>query len=101
MSKLCLIISAQQSSCLVESTRRLKNVQLSKDWDFQSRRPRLLLGSASVRERSPTPTLMLSGTPASPHQVAVLSQRPRSVKEMAPNSLTTGSAPPPAGTLPI
>lgn len=51
-----------------------------------------VLGSAGVRERSPTPTLM----PASPHQVAVLSPRPRSVKEMAPSSLTTGLAPPPA-----
>jgi hypothetical protein len=59
-----------------------------------------VLGSAGVRERSPTPTptptLTLYGMPASPHQVGVLSPRPRSVKEMAPNSLTTGLAPPPA-----
>jgi len=57
-----------------------------------------VLGSAGVRERSPTPTptLMLYGMPASPHQVAVLSPRPRGVKEMAPSSLTTGLAPPPA-----
>jgi hypothetical protein len=53
-----------------------------------------VLGSAGVRERSPTPTLMLYGMPASPHQVA--SPRPRGVKEMAPRSLTTGLAPPPA-----
>jgi hypothetical protein len=53
-----------------------------------------VLGSAGVRERSPTPTLMLYGMPASPHQVA--SPRPRGVKEMAPSSLTTGLAPPPA-----
>ena len=51
-----------------------------------------VLGSAGVRERSPT----LYGMPASPHQVAVLSPRPRSAKEMAPSSLTTGLAPPPA-----
>ena len=55
-----------------------------------------VLGSAGVRERSPTPTLMLYGMPASPHQVAVLSPRPRSVKEMAPSSSTTGLAPLPA-----
>jgi hypothetical protein len=48
-----------------------------------------VLGSAGVRERSPTPRLMLYGMPASPHQVAVLSPHPRSVK-------TTGLAPPPA-----
>jgi hypothetical protein len=54
-----------------------------------------VLGSAGVRERSPTPTLTLYGMPASPHQVAVLSPRPRIVKETAPSSLTTGLAPPP------
>jgi len=53
-------------------------------------------GSAGVRERSPTPALMLHGMPASPHQAAVLSPRPRSVKEMAPGSLTTGLAAPAA-----
>ena len=55
-----------------------------------------VLGSAGVREGSPTPTLTLYGMPASPHQVAVLSPRPCSVKEMAPSSLTTGLASPPA-----
>jgi hypothetical protein len=55
-----------------------------------------VLGSAGVRERSPAPTLMLYGMPASPHQVAVLSPLLRSVKEMAPSSLTTGLTPPPA-----
>ena len=55
-----------------------------------------VLGSAGVRERSSTPTLMLYGMPASPHQVALLSPRPRSMTEMAPSLLTTGLAPPPA-----
>ena len=55
-----------------------------------------VLGSAGIREKSPTPTLMLDGMPASPHQVAVLSPRPRGMKEMAPSSSTTGWAPPPA-----
>ena len=55
-----------------------------------------VLGSAGVQERSPTPTLILYGMPASPHQLAVLSPRPRGLKEMAPGSLTTGLAPPPA-----
>ena len=36
-----------------------------------------VVGSAYVRERSPIPTLMLEGTPASPHQIAVLTLRPR------------------------
>ncbi len=36
-----------------------------------------VLGSAYVRERSPTPALMLEGMPASPHQIAVLTPRPR------------------------
>ena len=55
-----------------------------------------VLGSVGVRERSPTPTLILYGMPTSPHQVAVLSPRLRSVKEMAPSSSTTGLAPPSA-----
>ena len=55
-----------------------------------------VLGSTGVRERSPTPTLMLYGMPASPHQVAVLSPRPRIVKEMAPSSLNADLAPLPA-----
>src|SRR5258708_4581858 len=48
-----------------------------------------VLGSADVRERSPTPTLMLYGMP-------VLSPRPRNVKEMAPSSLNASLAPLPA-----
>src|SRR6266513_5846858 len=35
------------------------------------------IGSAHVQERSPTPTLMLGGMPASPHQIAVLTPRPK------------------------
>jgi len=34
------------------------------------------IGSANVRERSPTPTLTLGGMPASPHQISVLTPRP-------------------------
>jgi len=33
------------------------------------------LGSAHVKERSPTPTLTLAGMPASAHQIAVLTPR--------------------------
>ena len=54
------------------------------------------LGSADVRVRSPTPTVMLDGMPASPHQLAVLSPRPRIVKEMAPSSFNASLAPLPA-----
>jgi len=35
------------------------------------------IGSAHVQERSPTPTLTLGGMPASPHQIAVLTPRPK------------------------
>ncbi len=52
-----------------------------------------VLGSADVRVRSPTPTVMLDGMPAPPHQVAVLSPRPRIVKEMAPSSFNASLAP--------
>jgi hypothetical protein len=56
-----------------------------------------VLGSADVRERSPTPTVMLDGMPASLHRVvAVLSPRPRIVKEMAPSSFNASLAPLPA-----
>jgi hypothetical protein len=34
------------------------------------------IGSANVRERSPTPTLTVGGMPASPHQIKVLTPRP-------------------------
>ena len=36
-----------------------------------------LLGSVGVQENSSIPTLTLGGMPASPHQVAVLTPRPR------------------------
>ena len=40
-----------------------------------------VLGSSDVRERSTTPTLMLSGMPASPHQMAVLTPRQRTSEQ--------------------
>src|SRR5262245_35438777 len=36
-----------------------------------------VVGSASVQEQAPTSKLALDGMPASPHQVAVLTPRPR------------------------
>jgi hypothetical protein len=33
--------------------------------------------SAQVQERAPTPALAMDGMPASPHQIAVLTPRPR------------------------
>ena len=36
-----------------------------------------VLGSASIKEQSPSPSLTMAGMPASPHQVAVLTPRPR------------------------
>jgi hypothetical protein len=43
-----------------------------------------IVGGAHVRERSPTPALTLGGMPASPHQVFVLTPRPKIVQEPAP-----------------
>jgi hypothetical protein len=40
-----------------------------------------VVGPAHVQERSPTPTLTLYGMPASPHQLAVLTPRPRITKQ--------------------
>ena len=37
----------------------------------------LAIDSAYVQERSPTATLTLGGMPASPHQIAVLTRRPK------------------------
>ena len=55
-----------------------------------------VLGSAGVRETSVTPTLMRDGMPASPHQLAVLSPRPRIAKDAAPSWRNAGLAPLPA-----
>jgi hypothetical protein len=38
--------------------------------------------SARIQERSPTSTLMMGGMPASPHQMAVLTPRPKEAEAM-------------------
>ena len=94
MSKLCLIIGATVV-VLGGINAKAEERPAFERFGFPITQTQVaVLGSAGVRERSPTPTLMLYGMPASPHQVA--SPRPRGVKEMAPRSLTTGLAPPPA-----
>ena len=35
-----------------------------------------VLGSANIKEQSPSPSLTMAGMPASPHQVSVLTPRP-------------------------
>ena len=47
-----------------------------------------VLGSSDVQESSPIPTLTLAGMPASPHQVAVLTPRPRIAGQASPAKLT-------------
>lgn len=42
-----------------------------------------LLGSANVKEQSPSSSLTMAGMPASPHQVSVLTPRPRITEELA------------------
>ena len=46
-----------------------------------------VLGAADVQESSPVPTPTLAGMPASPHQVAVLTPRPRVAKHVRPGKL--------------
>ena len=48
-----------------------------------------VLGSAGVQESSPNPTLTVAGMPASPHQIAVLTPRPRTAEQASPAQLTT------------
>jgi hypothetical protein len=42
-----------------------------------------VVGSANIKEQSPSPSLTMAGMPASPHQVAVLTPRPRATEELA------------------
>jgi hypothetical protein len=48
-----------------------------------------VLGSANVQESSAIPTLTLGGMPASPHQIAVLTPRPRNAEQATSAKLTT------------
>jgi hypothetical protein len=41
-----------------------------------------VLGSANIKERSPSASLTMAGMPACPHQVAVLTARPRSIEKL-------------------
>ena len=43
----------------------------------------LVVGPANVKERSPSRSLTMAGMPASPHQVSVLTRRPRTTEELA------------------
>jgi hypothetical protein len=56
-----------------------------------------LLGAAHVEERSTTPTQILADMPASPHQIAVLTPRSKTVKIVQasadPSAITIGLAP--------
>jgi hypothetical protein len=53
-----------------------------------------VVGSANVKEQSPSPSLTMAGMPASPHQVAVLTPRPRTIEALAaPNPIATVSFP--------
>jgi hypothetical protein len=53
-----------------------------------------VVGSAHVEEQSPSPLLTMAGMPASPHQVAVLAPRPRTIDAMpATNPIATVSLP--------
>ena len=40
-----------------------------------------VLGSANIKEQSPTPMLTMAGMPASPHQVAVLTPRAKTTDQ--------------------
>ena len=45
-----------------------------------------VVGSANIKEQSPSPSLTMAGMPASPHQVAVLTPRRRPTEELAGNN---------------
>jgi len=47
-----------------------------------------VVGAAHVQERSPTSTLTLGGMPTSPHQMAVLTPRPRMTEKATAANLT-------------
>ena len=49
-----------------------------------------VVGSTHVQEVSPVPTLTVEGMPASPHQIAVLTARKKSVGELAEKPTTGG-----------
>ena len=52
-----------------------------------------ILGSAHVEEQSPSPSLVMAGMPASPHQIAVLTPRPgATAKTTAAKATDTGLA---------
>jgi hypothetical protein len=55
-----------------------------------SRHQVAVLGSANVQEQAPDPVVVWGGTPASPHQMAVLTPRPRVAKEAAVTSKMVG-----------
>jgi hypothetical protein len=42
-----------------------------------------VVGSANIKEQSPSPSLTMAGMPASPHQAAVLTPHPRPTEELA------------------
>ena len=45
-------------------------------------------GATGFQESSPIPTLTVAGMPASPHQIAVLTPRPRTADQASPAKLT-------------
>ena len=48
-----------------------------------------VLGSANIKEQSPSPSLTMAGMPASPHQVSVLTPRPRLGSKLINSSTLT------------
>ena len=46
-----------------------------------------VVGSANIQERAPTPSLVLGGMPASPHQLAVLTPRSRMTEQQVADKL--------------
>src|SRR6266852_7438658 len=96
MSKLFSIIGAT-AVVLGGINAKAEKLQRSKNSAFQSRRPRFLCWVQPTSERDHRYRCSCS-TECRPlqHQVAVLSPRPRIVKEMAPSSLNASLAPLPA-----
>ena len=84
-----LSITGAASSCLAGSPRKLRSCRLSKSSDFRSPGSRFLCWAPPTSRRAHrSRRLRWPGLPASPHEVAVLTPRPRIAGQASPAKLT-------------
>jgi hypothetical protein len=94
--KKMFLIAAIAPVMAVASSAGAAELPAFETWGFPiSRHQVAVLGSANVQEQSAAATLTLSGMPASPHQIAVLTPRQRANDQqmtMSGERATIGSA---------